>query len=290
MLRRNMAEDLWTIRRVLGWTQGRFTERGILTARLDAELMLASVLNKERIALYTHFDQPLSTEELTAFRALIKRRLVGEPVAYLLGRKEFRSLELMVDARVLVPRPDTETLVDVALTLLPPLGPARVVDVGTGSGAVAIAIAVERADVTVEAVDVSPDAVAVAAENAQRHAPWVKVYLGDLLSPVEGELDLVVSNPPYIPSGDLSGLPLDVRREPRLALDGGKDGLDVVRRLVDMAARRLRHHGAIAVEIGAGQADATAQLLATAGFVEIVKTRDMGAIERVVSGRRPTVS
>ncbi len=286
-----MADEIWTILRVLGWTQGRFTERGIATARLDAELLLAFTLGRERIALYTHFDQPLAPEELTRFRELIKRRLAGEPVAYLVGRKEFRSLDLAVDARVLVPRPDTETLVDVALALLSPFGaatsPPRVVDVGTGSGAIAIAIAVARPDVIVEAVDVSPEAAEVAAANARRHAPKVEVHVGDLLSPTQGPLDLVVSNPPYIPSADIAGLSIDVKREPRLALDGGPDGLAVVRKLVPAARERLVSGGALAIEIGAGQADDTASLFLAAGFTDIQKTKDLAGVERVVSGRAP---
>lgn len=293
MLRATMAEESWTILRVLKWTQGRFAERGLATARLDAELLLAFSLQRERIALYTHFDQPLAADELARYRELIKRRLAGEPVAYLVGQKEFRSLELAVDARVLVPRPDTETLVDVALSLLPAYGgdrPPRVVDVGTGSGAVAIAIAVARPEAKVEATDVSPDAASVASANAARHAPAVQVHVGDLLTPITGAVDLVVSNPPYIPSADIPGLPLDVRREPLLALDGGADGLVVVRRLVAAARERLAPGGALAVEIGAGQSDATARLLQAAGFVDVTRTKDLAGIERVVSGRVPMVS
>jgi release factor glutamine methyltransferase len=281
-------EELWTIMKVLGWTQGRFAERGLSTPRLDAEVLLAHVLGRDRVGLYTHFDQPLAGEELARFRELIKRRLGGESVAYLVGHREFRSLDLAVDARVLVPRPDTETLVEAALALLPPprAEAPRVVDVGTGSGAIAIAIAVARPDVTVEAVDRSPDAAEVARANAARHAPAVVVHVGDLLGPVEGPIDLVVSNPPYIPSGEIAGLPAEVQREPRLALDGGADGLEVVRRLVAQAVPRLVVGGALAIEIGQGQAGATAALFAASGLVEIARHRDLGGVERVVTGRR----
>ncbi len=275
--------------RVLQWTQGKFAERGIPTPRLDAEVLLAHVTGRERIGLYTHFDQPLTTDELGTYRALIKRRLTGEPVAYLVGKKEFHSLELAVDARVLIPRPDTETLVEVSLSLLPFSDPApRVVDVGVGSGAVAIAIAVARPDALVEAVDRSPDAADVARANAARHAPHVRVYVGDLLAPIDGPLQLVVSNPPYIPTGALAALQLEVRREPRVALDGGPDGLDVVRRLVLEAKAKLAPGGALALEIGHDQADRTAQLLEAAGFVDLARARDLGGIERVVSGRLRT--
>lgn len=284
-----VSEEIWTIMRVLQWTQGKFAERGIPTPRLDAEVLLAQVTGRERIGLYTHFDQPLTADELATYRVLIKRRLSGEPVAYLVGKKEFHSLELAVDARVLIPRPDTETLVEVALALLPFSDPApRVVDVGVGSGAVAVAIAVARPDALVEAVDRSSDAAEVARANIARHAPSIRVHVGDLLAPIEGQVQLVVSNPPYIPTGDLEGLQLEVRREPRVALDGGPDGLDIVRRLVIEAKGKLVPGGALALEIGHDQAERTAKLLSAAGFVEVARATDLGGIERVVSGRLRT--
>jgi release factor glutamine methyltransferase len=284
-----MSEQLWTIGKVLAWTKDRFAERAIASPRLDAELLLAHVLRRERIALYTHFEQPLAPEELAGYRAFIKRRLAGEPVAYLIGRREFRSLDLAVDARVLIPRPDTETLVEAGLALLPPLAAhaPRIVDVGTGSGAVALALAVERPDALVEAVDRSPEAVEVARANAARHAPGVVIHVGDLLAPVtDGPIDLVVSNPPYIPTDEIERLQIEVRSEPRMALDGGKDGLDIVRRLASAAAERLREGGAIAIEIGAGQAEASEQILLRAGFMEPRRFRDLAGIERVVSARK----
>jgi release factor glutamine methyltransferase len=188
----------------------------------------------------------------------------------------------------LVPRPDTETLVEVALALLPPprAEAPRVVDVGTGSGAIAIAIAVARPDAQVEAVDRSADAAEVARENVARHARGVVVHVGDLLDPVKGAFDLVVSNPPYIPSAAIAGLQVEVQREPRLALDGGADGLEVVRRLVGQAAPRLAAGGALAIEIGQGQAEATTALFAASGLTEIARHRDLGGVERVVTGRR----
>src|SRR4051794_32317634 len=167
--------ETWTILRVLNWTQGRFAERRIATPRLDAEVLLAHVLGKDRVGLYTHFDQPLKADELTQYRELIKRRLGGEPVAYLVGKREFRSLELEVDARVLVPRPETETVIDVALELLGEAETPRIVDVGTGSGAIALALAKAKPQATVHAVDRSPDAAAVARKNAERLALPVEV-------------------------------------------------------------------------------------------------------------------
>jgi release factor glutamine methyltransferase len=277
-----VSEAPWTILRVLQWTQGRFAERGLATPRLDAEVLLAHVLGRDRVALYTHFDQPLQADELSGYRELIKRRLAGEPVAYLVGKKEFRSLELCVDARVLVPRPDTETLVEAALVLLGEAG--RVVDVGTGSGAIALALKKARPGLEVLAVDRSPEAAEVARQNAARLTLGVEVLVGDLLEPVAARapFDLVVSNPPYIPSGQIALLAPEVQREPRAALDGGEDGLEVIRRLV-VEARPLSR--AIAIEVGEAQAARVAKLLGEAGWSNIGITKDLAGVERVVWAR-----
>lgn len=282
-----MADEPWTILKVLTWTQRRFAERGIGTPRLDAEVLLAHVLGVDRVRLYTHFDQPLEEQELTAYRGLIKRRLAGEPVAYLVGKREFRSLELVVDARVLVPRPDTETVIDVALERLTGAEAPRVLDVGTGSGAIALALKAARPDAQVVAVERDAGAAEVARGNAARLGLEVEVRTGDLLAPVAGDapFQLIASNPPYIPTGELPRLPEEVRREPRLALDGGADGLEVIRRLVAEAPGRLAAGGALVLEVGAGQAPAVADLLRARGFTDVAVRRDLGGIERVVSGR-----
>ncbi len=281
-----MTDDTWTILRVLQWTQGRFTERGIPSARLDAEVLLAHVLQRDRVGLYTHFDQPLEGDELSAFRELIKRRLAGEPVAYLIGKREFRSLVLGVDARVLVPRPETETLVEVALGLIGET--PRVVDVGTGSGAIALAVKAARPGATVFAVDRSEDAAAVARANAIKLGLAVEVRTGDLLAPVAGDgpFDAVLSNPPYIASAELPGLPIEVRREPQLALDGGADGLVVIRRLVADAVALLATGGVLVMEVAAGQAPAVIELMTRAGYADAQATKDLTGIDRVVSARR----
>jgi release factor glutamine methyltransferase len=280
---------VWTILGVLNWTEQRFRERGLSSPRLDAQLLLADVLARDRVFLYTHFDQPLGPDELARYRGLIQRRLQGEPVAYLVGKKEFRSLMLDVDARVLVPRPDTETLVDVALALLPAeAGAARIVDVGTGSGAVALALKKERPEAQLYAVDRSPDAAAVARKNAERLGLALEVLEGDLLAPVadKAPFALIVSNPPYIPSGEIAQLAAEVRREPRAALDGGADGLDVIRRLVKDAPPLLAPGGALALEVGAGQAAAVVALFAGDGrYTAATATPDLAGIERVVAAR-----
>jgi release factor glutamine methyltransferase len=284
-----VTQQVWTILGVLQWTEKRFSERGIGSPRLDAQLLLAAVLGKDRVYLYTHFDQPLEAEELTKYRGLIQRRLGGEPVAYLVGKKEFRSLELAVDARVLVPRPDTEATVEAVLVALPAEGTARVVDIGTGSGAIALALKKERPELEVFAVDRSPEAAAVARGNAERLSLAVEVVEGDLLAPVaeRGPFAVIVSNPPYIPSAEIAGLAPEVRKEPMAALDGGADGLVVIRRLVEDAPALLGEHGALVMEVGAGQAPAVVALFAADGRWEAATvTKDLAGIERVVAARK----
>jgi release factor glutamine methyltransferase len=279
----------WTILDVLVWTTARFGERGIASPRLDAELLAAHGLGLSRVQLYTQFDRPLDASELAGLRELVKRRQAGEPVAYITGRKEFWSLDLAVDARVLIPRPDTETAVEEALERLPTDATGRVADVGTGSGAIALALARARPGLAVLASDVSPEALAVARGNAERLALAVTFVEGNLLAPLLplGPFDLIVANLPYVPTGEVPGLAAEVRREPALALDGGADGLDLVRRLVADAGEALVPGGALVLEIGAGQAAATAELLAAAGLEDLRIRRDLAGVERVVSGRRP---
>jgi release factor glutamine methyltransferase len=277
---------------VVKWTTARFTERALGTPRLDAELLVAHVLALPRVQLYVQFERVLAPEELAALRELIKRRQAGESVAYLTGRKEFWKFEFAVDARVLVPRPDTETLVEEALARLgaPGEGEApRIADVGTGSGALAITLAKLRAGAAVFASDVSPVALEVARANAERLGAAVTFVEGDLVGPLAAHapFSLIVANLPYIPSGDLAALPADVRSEPTLALDGGADGLDLVRRLVAAAPALLAPGGALALEIGAGQAGPTGAALRDAGFTAVEARKDLAGIERVVSGRKP---
>jgi release factor glutamine methyltransferase len=308
----------WTVMDVLRWMTSRFAERGSTTPRLDAEVLAGHALGVTRVQLYVQYDRPLVAAELEALRELVKRRQGGESVAYITGKKEFWGLELGVDARVLVPRPDTETLVDEALARLaarrPAAGaegaqesegagegaaataavpPARVADVGTGSGAIAIALAKSaaqgRAACEVIASDVSADALVVARANAERHGVGITFVEGDLDAPLRphAPFDLIAANLPYVPAGEIAGLAPEVRAEPRLALDGGADGLDIVRRLVAAAPPLLAPGGAIVLEIGDGQAAATAALLAAAGFTAVRVRRDLGQIDRVVSAVKP---
>ncbi len=248
--------------------------------RLDSELLLAHVLGVSRAELHRAPETPVGAREAAAFEALAARRRAAEPVAYLLGVKGFRWLERAVDFRVLVPRPETEHLVEAALELLP--RGARVADVGTGSGAVALALATERPDLEVIATDVSADALDVARSNAARRALGrVAFARGDLLEAVAGPLDAVVSNPPYVADGE--ALPEDVERwEPALALRAGPDGLDVIRRLVSAAAARAPF---LALEVGEGQSAAVRSLCREAGFARVEVRPDLAGIARVVVAR-----
>ena len=292
----------WTVLDVVKWTTARFTERALATPRLDAELLIGQVLGLPRVQLYVQFERVLTPDELASLRELIKRRQAGESVAYLVGHKEFWKLDFTVDARVLVPRPDTETLVEEAIARLgepPPrpepgdpqagAAPPRIADVGTGSGALAVTLAKLRPDAAVFAGDVSPAALDVARANAERHAAAVTFVEGDLDAPLAAHAPfaLVVANLPYIPTGALASLPPDVRSEPALALDGGTDGLDLVRRLVAAAPALLAPAGALALEISAGQAEATRALLRAAGFTDVQTRKDLAGIERVISGVKP---
>ena len=243
--------------------------------RLDAEVLLGHVLGVDRARLVIDARSVPDAGAVADFEALVARRQAGEPVAYLIGRRDFRRISLSVDPRVLIPRPETELLVEVALEL--PAG-ARVLDVGTGSGAVALALADERPDLEVWGSDVSAGAVEVARVNAARLGLPVEFVVGDLLV---GEFDAVLANLPYVREGD--ALPRDVADyEPAGALFGGRDGLDVVRRLIG----QLDAVPWVALEVGAGQADAVSALLAAAGFGRAVRHRDLTGIERVVVGWR----
>jgi release factor glutamine methyltransferase len=253
------------------------TAAGVDTPRLDAEVLLAHVLGVDRAALLIDRDRAVDGAAVRAFQDAVRRRAFDrEPVAYITGVKGFRHLELQVDRRVLIPRPETETLVEAAVEILPQ--GARVVDVGTGSGAIALALEDERPDLEVTGTDVSEDALEVARANADRLGLGVAFARADLLAGV-GELDAVVSNPPYVEDGaELA--PEIVRHEPSLALRAGPDGLDVLRALVPAAAAMGAE--VLAVEVGAGQAAAVEQLARGAGFGRAERRADLAGIDRVV--------
>jgi release factor glutamine methyltransferase len=278
----------WTTLTVLDWTAKRFATAGLATARLEAQVLLAHVLHCTRVQLYTNFDRPLDPAELAGYRDLIKRRLGGEPVAYLVGEQEFWSLPFFVDASVLIPRRDTETLVEVALRFARERRVARIADLCTGSGAVAIALAKECPDAEVIATDVSADALAVARANVAQHAAGrVTLLEGDLTAPLGGTFDVIVSNPPYVTKAEMARLAPDVRREPALALDGGADGLEVIRRLVGQARAFLSPGGLLAIEHGWEQGTAVRALFETAGLGAVATVNDLAGRERVTRGTAP---
>jgi release factor glutamine methyltransferase len=281
----------WTTLAVLDWTTKRFTEAGIGSARLEAQLLLAHVLHCTRTQLYTGFDKPLAEPELAGYRDLIKRRLSGEPVAYLLGEHEFWGLPFYVDPSVLVPRPDTETVIETARSLRADReAPCRVLDLCTGSGVIAISLAKELPAARVIATELSEPAVALARRNAERNgvADRVEVRLGDLWEPVAGErFDLICSNPPYVATAVIDTLQPEVRREPRMALDGGTDGLAFYDRICAAARGHLEPGGALVVEHGFDQADAVGERFVAAGFEQVTLVHDLGKNPRVTWGIAP---
>jgi release factor glutamine methyltransferase len=284
--------ETWTIRRVLDWTRGHFEKQDVDAPRLTAELLLSFTLKTERVRLYMDLDRPLTKEELAAYRALIQRRLGGEPTQYLLGQKEFYGRKFTVDARVLIPRSETELLVEAVVRALPVDQPARVLDLCTGSGCIALTIAAEREHASVWATDLSPDALAVARLNAETLAvdPRVTFFEGNLFAPLPAQatFDVIVSNPPYIATGELAGLQREVQREPRLALDGGPAGLDLLGAIIDQALARLKPGGLLALELGDDQGAAVQAHLTRAGYRDVRIEKDLARLDRLAFGRAPT--
>jgi release factor glutamine methyltransferase len=275
---------------VLGWTTEHFTKQDVDAPRLTAEILLAHSLQLDRVKLYTDLDRPLGKDELAAYRALIQRRMTGEPTQYLVGFKEFYGRRFQVDARVLIPRPETELLVEGVLKLLPKDEPRRVLDLCTGSGCIAVTLACERPLASVWATDVSKDAVAVARDNAERLGAGgrVTVLEGDLWqAAADARFDAIVSNPPYVKTGDLKTLQREVQREPQGALDGGADGLDFVRRIAEGAHAHLKPGGALALEIGDGQGNAVNDILTRAGYRDVRVEKDLARLDRLAFAKEP---
>jgi release factor glutamine methyltransferase len=278
--------ERWTVLKILQWTADYFSGKQISAARLEAELLLAATLDLDRVGLYVNFERPLDAAELSAFREKVRRRAQREPVQYILGEAEFWSLTFKVGPAVLVPRADTEVLVEEALTRIE--GVARVLDVGTGSGAIAVALAHEKPEILVTALDCSQEALDVARRNAQGNgvAERVSFLTGDLAKLTCGPFDVLVSNPPYIPTGDLAKMMPEVRDyEPRQALDGGVDGLEAYRHLAIQAPQVLVPGGWLLVEVGVNQAGDVSALFKAAGLIEIGQRNDYAGIPRVVMAR-----
>ncbi len=287
-----MPRPEWTILSILEWTTGYFRKHAIDSPRLDAEILLAHSLGLRRIDLYLRYDQPLGADERTAFRRLVKRRAAREPVAYIVGRKEFWGLDLAVNPHVLTPRPETERVVEVALAFLEETAgrkAPKVLDLGTGSGCIALALAHSHPRVHVVATDVSRPALALARDNIARHGLTDRIQLAaghgvEMFAPHRVRFDLIASNPPYIPSADIESLEPEVRDyEPRGALDGGDDGLAVYRRIIPPAAACLRSGGQLVLEIGWDQCAPVTHLVQQTGlYRDIQCVADYSGHERVI--------
>jgi release factor glutamine methyltransferase len=286
----------WTILTLLQWAQTYLQSKGISEPRPGAEVLLAHCLGCNRLDLYLRHDQPLTDDELGCYKRLLKRRLAHEPTQYITGHQEFWSLDFLVSPAVLIPRPETELLVEAILEQTkrrePGAGAVRILDVGTGSGILAVVLAKELPQAQVMALDRSWPALQVARKNARRHGvdqqiAWV---LGDLVEALalKAHFDVIMSNPPYVATTEWEQLPSDIKNfEPRLALDGGPDGLDVIRVLVPEMQQLLRPEGLLALEVGQGQAEAVKQLLADRGAYSPAEVKlDFQRIGRVVLARR----
>lgn len=281
--------DVWTIRRVLDWTRGHFDKQKIDEPRLTSEILLGHVLSMPRVKLYMDLDRPLAKEELATYRALITRRLAYEPTQYLVGKKEFYGRPFHVDARVLIPRSETELLVEAVLHDVKKDAATRVLDLCTGSGCIAVTIAAERPQASVWATDLKADALEVARGNAETLGVGGRVtfFEGDLFAavPVGPLFDVIVSNPPYVKAGDIPGLQKEVLKEPRTALDGGPDGLVLIRKLAEAAKTRLKPGGLLALEIGDEQGPALLELLTKLEYREVRVEKDLARHDRLAFAR-----
>ena len=284
-----MAHSVWTIMKILNWTKQYFEAKGVENPRLDAEVLLCAVLKCQRITLYVDFERPLSEEELATYREYVRRRGNFEPLAYILGERAFMRNTFKVNKATLVPRPETELLVESLVRIAPLLkreGDVKILDIGTGSGAIIVSLLDYLPNAKGVGVDISVDALIVAKENSEKIGVTGRIGFvrSDVFSklPLEKKFDVIVSNPPYIPAGDIAGLDKDVQQEPRGALDGGADGLDFYRRITAEAMDHMAEEGVLAFEIGIGQAAAVQQLCLDAGFVKTAVRKDYAGIERMV--------
>lgn len=273
-----------TIREQLKTARLRLEAAGVPDAAVDAAWMLGAVLHMKALEVRVQGDKPLAAEQEAAFEALLLRRIAREPLQYILGDTDFMGLRILTRSPVLIPRNDTELLCLKALERLRPGD--RVLDLCTGSGAIAVSLAVLSPGISVDASDISPEALLLARDNAALHQANVNFLEGDLFGPWHGQqYDMICCNPPYIPRGELSGLQAEVRREPMLALDGGDDGLDFYRRLIKQAPQHLKVQGHLLLEMGDGQGTRLASMLAF-DFNEILIYDDMAGLPRLLAARR----
>ncbi len=285
------SPEQWTVRRILEWTTAHLSKHGSESPRLDAEILLAHARKCTRIELYTRFDDVLTEEQRAKMRELVQRRAKAEPVAYLVGKREFYGLPFRVTAEVLIPRPDTETLVMELLTIAKSFESPRILDVGTGSGCIAVAIAANMKSARLTAIDISQKALEIAGENAEAHkvSDQITFLAGDGFAPlpIEAKFDFIVSNPPYVTEAELDQLQPDVGlHEPKLALVSGSDGLDMVRVLIQETPKHLVPAGSLLMEIAPEQAQTVQALLETNGRYENVRIlKDLSNHPRVIAAQ-----
>lgn len=283
---------VWTVKKVLDWTIGHLKQHGSESPRLDAEILLAHARGCPRIQLYTQYDAPLTPEERASMRDLVRRRAAHEPVAYLVGFREFFGLDFEVEPGVLIPRPDTESLVMTTLEIVNDLEAARVLDICTGTACVPIAIAANCPSAVLTAIEIDEVARSIAQRNIEKHKLSDRITLlsGDLFSPLDSGLtfDVITSNPPYVTDAEMNTLQPDIRlHEPELALRGGVDGLNIVKRLVTEAASWLTEGGTLLLETGSKQGETVCQLIAaTEQFESAQIVKDLGGRSRVVRARK----
>lgn len=279
-------KDVWTISSLLNWTVNYFKSKNIQSARLDAEVLLSHVLRQERIYLYVHFDEPMEQNELSKFREYVKKRAQHVPIAYIIGEREFMGLPFKVTKDTLIPRPDTEILVENVLNNVDKDKEIEIVDIGTGSGAIILSLLVNLSKAQGKTVDISSKAIEVAEENAVNLQvnDRCEFFVGDLFAPLNGsKFDLIVSNPPYIPKKDIATLEDDVKEyEPVSALTDGGDGLSYYRRLLSEGKAYIKENGFIALEIGIYQSNDVKQIAMDNGWKNIKIIKDYAGIDRVV--------
>jgi release factor glutamine methyltransferase len=278
-----------TVLEVLQNTTAYFAKKQVEHPRLNIEHLLAEALGKKRIDLYLEFDRPLSDRELEPLREKVRRRAEGEPLQHLLGHWDFFGRTFKTDRRALIPRPDTELLIEAVLKNLLTREPnaTHLVDVGTGSGVLAITFALEQPELEVVAVDISNDALELAQENAERLGVSDRIVFrrSDLLDQIDGSFDWIVANLPYIPTADIPGLQREVQFDPALALDGGEDGLAIVKRLLESIAGKIALNGVVALELGQGQAKTVSNFLARQNYRDVSIIKDYQGVERVLIAR-----
>ncbi len=291
MIAAETPKKIWTLLDLVTWGTTYLTEKGFNDPRLNIELLLSHVLHLQRIQLYTNFDRPLSENELGMFKELLKRRLSHEPLQYILGETEFMGLKFAVDPRVLIPRPDTEILVETVINKIKksfsPTDDVRVLDIGTGSGCIAISLAKLLPNTTVTAIDISSEAIDLASVNAEKNGLFDKIYFlkKNFLTDHSGDekFHCIVSNPPYISNGEYDLLPSEVKKfEPRMALADGEDGLTLFKKIATYASQWLVDGGFVAVEHAFDQSESVRQILQHAGLRNVTAIKDYGGHFRCV--------